>query len=630
MTRRKRTPEPEPARKRVAFAAGTSSSSFRIPASLQQLSALSATLARSADAPRELGSSEIVAKAQALLDAQPARAQSGQRGQQQQNCHAALGTQPAESGSGTKELKWRSMQQEFPEEQTWVKSVANYSTQGQARALVKKYAAVPTDQQNLAMRYDAMNGGTVANGARGAVQYSQAQTPPPTAQRYRIEPDGKITLLDTPDKSTTSPDQQTPVEAQDDQGIKNGKYTQFVDRHQYTFPVQQVWVQPQLDRQGVRVTPDTPDSGSRRKEGVRIASDDPEIEARRRALEHELARGQWANGTSPQQCIQPTPLSSAPRVTYSLPQKAALATAQAEGHLPAQVGPPRTPTPENLEYDKHQAEIAALIARKRAENAASGQMERLLHLKSAHQQKVASAGGVATRVWSYPTVPNKTGFHRSITTNPATTATAFPASAAKSVTGQQGRQADGQIDQQDGESNAHESDEDAPGEDDEPDTSGVDGNDASNGLSNGAPNSATAAMHHLITDPGDLGSLFSSRDPSPPASHQQRPGYGYDGALEDARNGTPAGLGEKQRDQEAAEGQDAAMSPSAQLLIALANATPAPSWNLSDATTAAAPAYATPTTSTKMSARANIEFSGMRVGKLGPRLRTLYGADPLQ
>ncbi|KPI39540.1 uncharacterized protein AB675_3308 [Cyphellophora attinorum] len=627
MTRRKRTPEPEPARKRVAFAAGTASSSFRIPASLQQLSALSATLARSTDAPRELGSSEIVAKAQALAGAHaPTKVGVGQNGRQQHN-----GVQQPDSVAGAKELKWRSMQQEFPEEQTWVKSVANYSTQGQARALVKKYAGVPTDQQNLAMRYDAINGGIISGGSGGTVQYPHAQTPTqptssPLTPSYRIEPDGKIILLDTPDNRNVSPVLPTPVNAQDDENGKKRKYTQFVDRHQYSFPVQQVWVQPQLDRLGVRVTPDTSDTSSRRKEGLRIASDDPEIEARRRALEHELVRGGLANGASPSQHIHNTPPPSAPRVTYSLPQKAALAAAQVGGHLPAQVGPPRMPTPESLEYDKHQAEIAALIARKRAENAASGQMARLLDLKSAHQQKVASAGGVASRVWSYPQQPV---FRPPAVPTPVAARVASAATSARPVMGQQTGLADGTNDGRI--DNSNESDEDAPGEDDEPDTSGVDGNDASNGIPNGGVDTVTNTTQHLSTDPGDLASLFSSRDPSPPVAQQQPSSYGYDGPSDGIRNkadaSTTNGLPQSQR---AAEEQDAAISPSAQLLIALANATPASSWNSSDTTTGAVPASTPPTTSTKGSAHTNFNVSGMRVGKLGPRLRTLYGAGPLR
>ena len=634
--------------KRVSFAPNTDittdTSTFTIPSSLQKLSALSASLVRSADAPREQQNSVIVAQAQALVSGGNAVTYAGvspngagnggahdigslqKRQRLNEGMMHKAGSKGGKASSNgkpinplPKELRWRTSQKEFPDEQPWVQPIANYATEGQARALTKKYAAAAVKapevgedtgnagaasgahlQQQSVSRQMAGSKGFVPMMAApvlptGAGQYPQPSNQgvigpsthsnarpaglpsgrPTTTPRYHILPDGKIILLDplplrsAAEDIVSSEDEEDENDDIDPTTGKKRKFSQFIKKHQVSFPDAQVWVQSRPPQRGRRAVigplngGPSADTAANTSEQEALARNAAEVQARAAAAARE---------------------AYVARVTGQEVQRVSVASKEKAKDTEQQ-----EPDPP-LDYQRNQDEIAALIAKKRAENAASGQMQRLVQLRNSRQGDRARGAGVdpgggvsgggssGTRAASWASA-GAGGPATQLTRARKRPLPLFGSQAAAAAAAEKRRQvalkaraagagmaasADGSMD---GTVSDEDEDEDAPGEDDEATTpaTGVlaaTPTDQSEGQDQASTEQAYAAQnavmpyphHHLITDPGDLESLFSSRDASPPRAMQH---HHYSSRRDEAI--------------------EEPMSPSAQLLMALANAaTPPP------------------------------------------------------
>lgn len=580
MTRRKRTPPPS----RPAGSAGggsptEGSPSFRIPASLQQLSALSASLARSADKPAEKKASEIVraaqAHAQAALGLEAAFGESGRKGDAGHKERKPKTNKP---------LRWKTDQKLFPEEQTWVKPKAGGAVSGHATFMQRRYYEGQLQASEEARQSDGeeqrVDSPAEVNGGSAAPVQGLGSASPAVTRPLRVLMDGRVASF-SPSNGTTSTTMGQALwggggDDSNDGGPRKKRRIEFVGRHQPDFPDSQIWVQA-------------------KPRGTVVRSYGGEIEARRQAIIAQLkqthspvaiigAEGEAdgrvgvnavAVGTptpAPRPPLPPQLANAMRPIPMGTPQRD---TTNPAGSENANLSGGRGGTMECS--PSQQSDIAALIARKRAQNEASGQMQRLLGLRSEHQRKVMeqqqgiSNGAFLASPAAHVPHQQQHQQHQNhghqqqrmhgagplLAPRPSMPAQMpdLPPFPAASGGGQEV------------------SDEDAPGEEDTPPVSALlppAPISASASASASAPASAVVASavpHALNTDPGDLRSLFSSPGPSP----TPRPDISLG-----QRGGQTEKAGAEAEEMVGNEGGDGAVSPSVQLLMALANASPPP------------------------------------------------------
>ena len=552
MTRRKRTPPPAHsagAHRGSSSGATPAVPSFRIPASLQQLSALSASLARSADKPAEEKNSKMVRAAQAQAQAALGLGLEGRKNKEKRP-------------KPPKELKWKTDQKMFPEAQTWVKPKAGAPVSGHATFMQRRFlegvskTAEQTDSSGDGEEERVPAPGEV-NGGGAAQQFAPAVQI--VAPSLRVLMDGRVSSFPPSDGSIGTAMGQALWAGGDDNdgGPRKKRRIEFVDRPQPDFPSSQIWVKAK-PRGGV----------------VRTYGGD--IEARRQAIiaqlkqthspvaiigaeEDDQGRADSRGGRNPAM-LTPTPKPRPPTVT---------APAGARPHDANMAGAGQQPQPSDggaagLGFTKHQQEIAALIAAKRAQNEASGQMQRLLGLRSEHQRKLMEQQGNhhnGVQLWSSPVggtssqmmprLPQQQQYHGALPlaprpqpqpSLPLPDLSPFPPALPD-----------------------EDSDEDAPGEEDTPAAQ----------PSGPAPPAATSVVASAVpptlnTDPGDLRSLFSSPAPSTPRPEAGGAGPMVDTGQTETQTRTPGGG--VRRAQGRGEMDMERESPSAQLLMALANA----------------------------------------------------------
>jgi hypothetical protein len=454
MTRRKRTPPPansgDRPSKRVAF---------EIPASLQHLSALSASLARSADLPREHENSAIVARAQA---------------QAQSASPPPPPTEviwPDNTGKGIykKRIRWKSNEASFPQEQTWVKPTATVNS-GHAHFMHKLYREAQLRDPTL------------------------PPIPPPEPRA----PLGPVAmpwprLYHGPPQTGHAP-------------IPNG------DIPPNGAPIPNPEAPPARPSSPQHVGKDV----IARRQAI-IAG----LKARSAATIAGLDTRSKQNPTAPPPEEQISPLQ--PVAT------AAVRRGTAKAGKPA---PQRRRHADDLNKVWNKAEIEELIRRKKEENEKNGRVAQLAGLRVEAQRR--SSGGLVT-----PT----TGLGPLLAPRPSFSENAS-AGVARSIEQGQGTPTPmtgftrpGQPNST-AEADAGEySDEDAPGEDDTA---------ADQNLRNPDPDPSRRNVNDPSTDPGDLRELFTTMDAN----------------------------GGDEVQAEDHEGEEGSVSPSAQLLLALAHAAP--------------------------------------------------------
>ncbi|ETN38305.1 uncharacterized protein HMPREF1541_06336 [Cyphellophora europaea CBS 101466] len=486
MTRRKRTPPPSPRPSRA----------FQIPASLQQLSALSASLARRAEPSGEQRNSEVVRQAQALTGGEPSR----DKGHSQQGQESRRQT-PKNRG-----LRWKFEQQGFPEDQKWLPSSQNARSAGHATFLQRRAleAQAGTGSNGAGGRVEAVNAATGAGSTGDSVGVSGSN--PQAMSTLKVRLDGRMTV--NPEKAVRGVigvGVGGSGSGDSEPGPSKKRKIEFVELQRRNFSDTQSRVRP---------TPTKPASKVY----------DKEVEARRQMIMARLRE------------------QGSPAVGEEQRPRSATGLNMID---PALGGQPRRSPDDGSQHNalslsSDQARIAALIAEKRRINEASGQMQRLLELRKEHQRKLgdgASNGTMAPNASSPAGIVQQSGgpvlaprFSFShVPPRPAALPPLPPFPGSVDVLGRA--------------QDPGESDEDAPGEEDTP----VERQPAPDHMST------------LNTDPGDLRALFSTPILSPrPPLLGRNPG-------DDAY-----------RERHAVEEGVEPESPSAQLLMALANATPPP------------------------------------------------------
>jgi hypothetical protein len=486
MTRRKRTPPPDNASERPSKRVA-----FEIPASLQQLSTISASLARSANQPREDDNSAIVARAQA-------HAQSASPPAPSISAHPVPiyvnNSGPGGAGKGIirrpenpgksiykKQIRWRTNEASFPQQQTWVKPPPTVNS-GHAQYMRKVYGdAQPHDPSQSPVLHPGLGGplGPVAM-PRSPLTRSPLQIGREPIQNSGIPSNG------APSNGIPVPSPEPPSLLAHPSSLQHVGKDVMARRHAII-------------------------AGLKARSAATIAGVDTRSKQNPTGLPPEAQ-------TSPQ------------RVATAISNKPALA---------------RRRQADDLSRAWNKDEIQELIRRKKEENEKNGQVARLARLRAEAQRRsrealVTPTSGMGPRLAPRPSfsdgavasVASRSNGHERGQGTPT------PAPTVSTLAVQTVNIANANNDAPEYEDEDEDEDEDAPGEDDTADDS---------------PSLSREPLRRVVndpTDPGDLRELFSTME-AQAAEDEAHADQGPD-----------------------AEEADGSVSPSAQLLLALAHAAP--------------------------------------------------------
>ena len=309
---------------------------FNIPASLQHLSAISRNLAHEADVQngvdKENDNSRLVARAQAqALSVSPPRERP---------------SQPANPPS----IRWHEGQQkDFPEQQTWVQPGSGTTTQGHAKYLQKHW-------QETQLRERA---------AQAAINAQRRQASEQAAAKRRTESEARAVQDATHQAEIRRAAEQARI-----RWMTRVQEYKFDDQPQVEFPESQQWP---------------------KKDIYAPMKFDEEIEKRRQAIIDKLKEKNPASIAAASHNMQVSTGSTPASYSPAERQRSIAHTIQSTSQPRGKQGP-NAPRPGNT--PEHQSKIAALVAQKRAENAANGRLNGWLNARDTHRhlQDAASRG----------------------------------------------------------------------------------------------------------------------------------------------------------------------------------------------------------------------------------------------
>ncbi len=324
----------------------------------------------------------------------------------------ALSNSPSQTGSSQvlKPIRWRHDQKDFPDTQTWIQPVPSGGARAHAKALEHQWK----EAQALELSRQA----DMLSSIHGQQSFPPMAMP---SQNYATHGDSNLPRGDPSFAGARKPESDQSPDPESSAAVgRKRKRVEFVTRYQGDCSNSQPWPRS-IARGGTR-------------------SFDDDTEQRRQAIVTQLMQTGPVSVSSAGTNIQ-VPTNPAARASID--------------RTPEQL----TDVNEALDLAKDSSQIAQLIAKKRAENAATGQLNRLQYLQAEHRQRQAGQQSwpgsgqpvhylsmpvpQAANLPAWPASPSPAPIQPSIETNHATNQAGYAeASTANKIGGEENTELD--------------------------------------------------------------------------------------------------------------------------------------------------------------------------------------------